>query len=560
MAASMRRRRASQPFLAAVDLGSNSFRMVLAEAIDGQLRRVDSRREGVRLAAALGSDNRLDPEGEARALACLERFGQRLRDLPAANVRAVGTNTLRRARGVGGFLERARVALGHPVEVISGQEEARLIYQGVARELAAAPARRLLVVDIGGGSTECVLGEGEQPQRAESLYMGCVGMTQAFFPAGEIRREQLARAELAAGVELEALAGELRQTTWDATVGASGTVRAVAAVARRNGWCRDGITSRALERVRKSLLDAGDVRSLRLSGLSRERAAVFPGGVAILWSIFTAFGLEKMAVSDGSLREGVLYDLLGRLGPGDVRPRTLARLQEQYRVDLAQAARVEATALALLATAPADWELGGAQAAAWLAWAARVHEIGLAVAHGGYHKHGAYLLTHSELAGFSLQEQRRLALMVRGHRRKLPATLFDELPAVERTPALRLTLLLRLAVLLHRARSPRELPPVTVGNGDRGVRLRFPRGWLEERPLTVGTALVGARAGLYAGVAQPRLRRRDRGTMAYPDGRRRARVAAPAANWPCQTSQARARRLPKAPGRSAQIRSPSGRA
>jgi exopolyphosphatase / guanosine-5'-triphosphate,3'-diphosphate pyrophosphatase len=344
----------------------------------------------------------------------------------------------------------------------------------------------LLVVDIGGGSTECVLGTGDQSERAESLYMGCVGMTQAFFPTGSIRRDQLYRAELAAGVELEAIAGELREAGWAQCAGASGTVRAVAAVARRNGWCRDGITLRAIERVRKAVLDSGDVRALKLPGLSRERAAVFPGGVAILWAVFAAFGLERMAVSDGSLREGVLYDLFGRLGPGDVRPRTLARLQEQYRVDLPQAARVERSALALLAEVTREgWEVGGAQAASWLAWAARVHEIGLAVAHGGYHKHGAYLLTNSELAGFSLQEQRRLALMVRGHRRKLPAGLFDELPAEERAGALRLTLLLRLAVLLNRSRSDRELPAIAVEGGERDLRLRFPRGWLDERPLAV---------------------------------------------------------------------------
>jgi exopolyphosphatase/guanosine-5'-triphosphate,3'-diphosphate pyrophosphatase len=485
MAAVVRRRPASQPVLAAVDLGSNSFRMVLAAPAASGLQRLDSVREGVRLAAALGPDNRLTAEGEARALACLERFGARLRDVPPENVRAVGTNTLRRARGVGSFLQRARTALGHPVEVISGQEEARLIYQGVARGLGALG--ELLVVDIGGGSTECVLGRGDEPQRAESLYMGCVGMTQAFFPGGRIRREQLARAELAAAIELEGLAGELGGRRWELCAGASGTVRAVAAVAWRNRWCRHGISLRALERVREALLAAGDVRELRLPGLSRERAAVFPGGVAILWAVFAAFGLERMAVSDGSLREGVLYDLLGRLGADDVRPRTLARLQEQYRVDLAQAARVERTALALLTTAERGRaEKAAPQAASWLAWAARVHEIGLAVAHGGYHKHGAYLLAHSELAGFSLQEQRRLALMVRGHRRKLPASLFDELPAEERAGVLRLCLLLRLAVLLHRSRSDRELPPLDVKLGERSVRLRFPRGWLAERPLTAG--------------------------------------------------------------------------
>jgi exopolyphosphatase/guanosine-5'-triphosphate,3'-diphosphate pyrophosphatase len=476
----------SRDVFAAVDLGSNSFRMVLATVTaSGSLRRLDARREGVRLAADLGPDDRLTGEGESRALACLERFGKRLREVPPEQVRAVGTNTLRRARGVGSFLERARTALGHPVEVISGQEEARLIYQGVSRELGGGPGRTL-VVDIGGGSTECILGSGFEPLRAESLYMGCVGMTRAFFPAGRIAREGLERCELSAAIELEAFAGVVRESGWERCVGASGTVRAVAGIVRRNRWSRDGVSRRGLERVRQALLEAGEVASLRLPGLSRERAAVFAGGVAILWAVFESFGVERMATSDGSLREGVLYDLIGRRGAGDVRPRTLARLQEQYRVDVAQADRVEGTALALLRQAAPEWELRGAEPATWLAWAARVHELGMAVAHGGYHKHGAYLLRHSELAGFSLQEQRVLALVVRGHRRKLAPELFDELPPAHRVAGLRLCLLLRLAVLLHRSRSARERPAVTLTVGERSIRLRFPSGWLADHGLTVG--------------------------------------------------------------------------
>ncbi len=311
----MVRRPATQSTLAAVDLGSNSFRMVIADVVDGALRRRDSLREGVRLAAALGADGRLNAEGEARALACLARFGERLRDLSPANVRAVGTNTLRRARGARGFLERARTALGHPVEVISGQEEARLVYQGVSRDLGPGDERRL-VVDIGGGSTECILGRGGVAERAESLYIGCVGITLSHFPDGRLRRDFLRRAVLAARVELEALQGELRGAGWDACAGSSGTVRAIAAVVRRNGWASDGITLTSLRRLRKAMLAAGDVQSLRLSGLSRERAAVLPGGLAILWAVFRAFGVERMVASRGSLREGVLYDLLGRIGRG----------------------------------------------------------------------------------------------------------------------------------------------------------------------------------------------------------------------------------------------------
>lgn len=474
---------AGQQTLAAVDLGSNSFRMVVAEVDSGGLRRVDALREGVRLAAALRPDGTLDEAGTKRALACLERFGQRLRDLGAARVRAVGTNTLRRARDTRHFLERAGEALGWPVEVISGREEARLIYQGVAHDLGPGEGRRL-VVDVGGGSTEVVLGQGYTPERLESLYMGCVGMSLEHFPGGRIRREGLRRAELAARVELEALAGELRPLGWQACVGASGTVRAAAAVARRSGWSAEALTLPALRKLRKALLAAGDVQKLRLPGLTDERAAVLPGGVAILWAVFRAFGLRAMTPSAGSLREGVLHDLLGRLGEDDERERTVARLAAQYRVDAAQAARVERTALALLGGVEVAWGLGAADARSYLAWAARVHEIGLMVAHGGHHKHGAYLLTHSDMPGFSFPEQELLALLVRSHRRKLPLALFEPLAAERRRLALRLVVLLRLAALLHRGRDDSPAPEVAVAADEGRLRLTFPRGWLRARPLT----------------------------------------------------------------------------
>jgi exopolyphosphatase / guanosine-5'-triphosphate,3'-diphosphate pyrophosphatase len=395
----------------------------------------------------------------------------------------VGTNTLRRARNAASFLERAREALGFPVDVISGREEARLIYQGVTRDLGPREGR-LLVIDIGGGSTECALGRADVPERLESLYMGCVGMTIAHFPGGRIRRDGLRAAELAARVELEGLAGELRPLGWGTCAGASGTIRAAAAVAERNGWSAGGLTLPALKKLRKALLAAGDVEKLRLEGLSSERAAVFPGGLAILWAVFRAFGIDRMEASAGSLREGVLHDLLGRLGTDDERARTIARLGEQYRVDAAHAARVEATALRLLGQVAASWRLDSREDRNYLTWAARVHEIGLMVAHGGHHKHGGYLLTHSELPGFSFQEQQLLALLVRAHRRKVPLTLLAELPADRREPALRLAVLLRLAVVLHRGRGDTPGPDVALAAEGRSLRLLFPRGWLRERPLT----------------------------------------------------------------------------
>ncbi|HKK13082.1 MAG TPA: exopolyphosphatase, partial [Gammaproteobacteria bacterium] len=304
--------------IAAVDLGSNSFHMVVAHRADGRLQIVDRLREPVRLAAGLDSERRLTADAQSRALGALERFGQRLQDLPDANVRAVGTNTLRRARNGAEFIAAAQQALGQAIETISGVEEARLIYLGVAHSLAEDRGRRL-VVDIGGGSTELIVGEGFEPLQLESLYMGCVGMSRKYFPGGRIDKEGLRAAELAAGLELQPVQGVFRDLGWTAATGASGTIRAVRAVVTEAGWSDSGITRESLARLRQALLAAGDMGKLKLKGLSDDRRPVFAGGVVILSAIFDALGIEHMTYSDGALREGLLYDLIGRVHDQDIR-------------------------------------------------------------------------------------------------------------------------------------------------------------------------------------------------------------------------------------------------
>lgn len=473
----------SPRMLAAVDLGSNSFRMVIARLIGDDLRIVDRLREGVRLAAYLDADKRITEEGKRRALSCLRLFGQRVRDFPPGSVRAVGTNTLRKARDRGKLLHQAERLLGHPIDVVSGQEEARLIFLGACHSLPVAEDRRL-VVDIGGGSTECVIGEAFEPIHAESLYMGCVGFTFKYLPDGRISSKRLRRAETAARLEMRPVKAEFRRIGWQQAVGASGTIHAVDEILQVNGWSERGITLEGLHKLRKAILAFEHVDDLVLPGLGRERAKVLPGGVAILSAVFDSLKIERMTVSSGAMREGVLWDLLGRIRHEDARDRTIQRFIELYHVDVRQVERVERTALYALDQVVEAWDLDPERSRYLLSWGASLHAIGLGIAHAGYHKHGAYLIDHSDMPGFSFQDQRMLSLLVRFARRKFLASAFEQLPKAGARLAMRLAILLRLAVLLNRSRSDRELPKFKVRVKKKRLHLEFPAAWLEEHPLT----------------------------------------------------------------------------
>jgi exopolyphosphatase / guanosine-5'-triphosphate,3'-diphosphate pyrophosphatase len=469
--------------IAAVDLGSNSFHMVVARYSHGQLIILDRLREMVRLGAGLDEQGRLTREATEAALACLQRFGQRLHDMKAESVRVVGTNTLRRARRKGAFLDRARSALGQPIEIISGIEEARLIYLGVAHTMPNEPGRRL-VVDIGGGSTEVIIGEGKHAKKLESLYMGCVSMSARYFNDGGITDKRIKRARIAARLELEPVRASFRSYGWDQAVGSSGTVRSVGDVirARNNG---DGvITPAAVDALIEHAVKAGDVSKLRLVGLSEERLPVFAGGLAIMAEILDAFDIKTMRVADGALREGLLYDMVGRFTDEDARVRSVRAMQARYHVDAAQAERVEASALDFLRQTTGEWQLDEPFAELVLSWSTRLHEIGLDVSHSHYHKHGAYLLEHADMPGFPQEEQRILAAVVGAHRRKLHVQSMQDLMPPWHIKAEYLTVLLRLAVLLHRGRSATALPKLELHAKGRSLEIVFPKGWLDAHPLT----------------------------------------------------------------------------
>ena len=469
--------------LAAEDLGSNSFHMVVARYLLGQLRIVDRIKETVRLAEGLDGQGGLDPSVMPRALDCLARFGQRIRTLPAPRVRAIATNTVRQLANPQAFLMPAETALGHGIEVVAGREEARLIYLGVAHGNPPEPGRSRLVMDIGGGSTEVIIGEGMEAVERESLQMGCIATTRRFFGDGRINRKRWkeARTELAA--EFQQFSETYRRRGWHEAMGSSGTIKAICDVSVKMKLTKVSITQDSLAAIRDKLLDFDTLDSIKLPGLSNERRPIFAGGLLVLDAAFGALGIERMYVSDHAMREGILYDLIGRDSQQDPRAESIRAMQSRYGVDPEQAARVEATAMSLFDQAELPWGLD-ADNRRLLAWAARIHEVGLVIAHSQYHQHGAYLVENSDIAGFSRTEQQTLAALVRNQRRSFHPASFEKVPDRLVANVQRCALLLRLAVLMHRSHDRDPLPVVELDVDGNELQLRLPKRWLEGHPLT----------------------------------------------------------------------------
>jgi exopolyphosphatase / guanosine-5'-triphosphate,3'-diphosphate pyrophosphatase len=465
--------------LAAVDLGSNSFHLQIGRAVDGQIYPLDSLREVVRIGAGLTADKRIDRATQARALEALRKFGERLRGFPRQAVRAVGTNTLRVAKNAPQFLREARQELGFPIEVIAGREEARLIYLGVAHSMPPAPHHRL-VVDIGGGSTEFIVGEGMEPQLTESLYMGCVSYSLKYFPDGRIEKSGLKAAELAARQEVAGIARAYRAAGWQEAVGSSGTARSIENILRENGYAEQGITREGLERLRSLLLKQERADPERIAGLRANRALVLPGGFAILSAVFGELGLETMAVSEGALRHGVLYDLLGRVQHRDMRTATVAQFLRRYHVEGAQAERVRRLSLTIYDALAPGREHEDDPDRLMLDWAASLAEIGLSIEHAQYHKHSAYVLQNADMPGFSRMEQQRLARIVLAHRGKLGKMHDAGLEGADWP----LVFALRLASLILRSRTEVKLPLLRVAGDEGGFEIELAQSWLDDNPLS----------------------------------------------------------------------------
>ncbi|MCL4757398.1 MAG: exopolyphosphatase [Rhodocyclaceae bacterium] len=465
--------------IAAIDLGSNSFRLQVGRIVNDQVYPLDGLKESVRLAAGLTPDKLLDLASQQRGLEALRRFNERLRGFGPDSMRAVATNTLRVAKNAPQFLAKAEAALGAPIEVIAGREEARLIYVGVAHTLPD-PHRQQLVVDIGGGSTEFIIGRSFQPIVLESLYMGCVTYSLRYFPDGRIDKRALKEAEFAARRELLAIAHVYREVGWEVAVGSSGSAKALVDALEQNGLSGDGITAQGLEALRAILLRAGHLDRLDLAGVKGDRIPVLLGGFAIMSAVFKEFGLEQMTFSEGALRLGVLYDLLGRYHHHDLRAATVSAFTTRYQVDVPHADAVAQTACHLLACLDPDTADEEHPDRLFLSWAARLHEIGVSVAHSSYHKHSAYILANADMPGFSRMDQGRLSRIVLAHRGKLArVSTLDE-----NSPDWMLIVCLRLAHLLHRARDGRGVPPISIARTATGFAVTVRESWLRKLPLT----------------------------------------------------------------------------
>jgi exopolyphosphatase/guanosine-5'-triphosphate,3'-diphosphate pyrophosphatase len=468
---------------AAVDLGSNSFHLLVARREHGELRVIDRIKEMVRIGGGLDEEGNLDPATQDRAFACLARFGQRLRGIPPDNLRAVGTQTFRRMKNANAFLMIAETGLGCSIDIIAGREEARLIYLGVTQGVAGHEDRRL-VIDIGGGSTELVIGRGLDPIEMESLQYGCVSLTRRFFNDGVISRERWNKAERSVMADLQELQLRYRKTGWDVAIGSSGTIKAVEEICRQQGWIEKDINADALHMLRERMLEFDTIDSVRLPGLTERRHPVLIGGLLMLCACFDALDIESLRVSPYALREGVLHDLLGRMDNEDPRSKTVEAFMSRYSVDRDQAERVKSAALTAFDKIAEGMYLRPIHRQL-LAWAADLHETGLGVSHSRYQLHSGYLVENSDMAGFTRQEQLFLAAMVQNHRRSIPAGFADKLPTRLHEP-LRMTLFcLRFAWILCRSREDGAVPAFRLSGSDVLITASFPEEWRENHPLTV---------------------------------------------------------------------------
>ncbi|WP_179993935.1 MULTISPECIES: exopolyphosphatase [unclassified Acinetobacter] len=450
-----------EELLAAIDMGSNSFHLAIARVDHGEVKKVASMSEKVQLAAGLDENKNLTEAAQQRGLACLARFVGRLTAVQSNRLRIVATNALRQAKNGHEFIQKAAEILPKPIEIIAGREEARLIYLGVSHTMANSGRR--LVIDIGGGSTELIIGEEFEPIHTESLQMGCVAYTKAYFADGEISKSSFEKAVVAARKELYSIANTYKEAGWDTVAGSSGTIKACRQITVNMGWSneQENLTREGLEKLKDRLLKFKHVSEMEFDGLKEDRRAVLPAGLAILYAVFDVLDIDKLVYSDGALREGVMYDLLGRFQHEDIRDRSVQALMGRYNSDPKQAGRVVKTAQHLFDSVAEALKLNN-EDSDLLRRAAYLHEIGLAISHSSYHRHGAYLLQHSDIPGFSQIDQNYLSHLVSNHRRKLRQDAKTEALKAGGNKIVYLSLLLRLAVLVNASRSDAMLPAIEL--------------------------------------------------------------------------------------------------
>ena len=467
---------------AAIDLGSNSFHMAVASATDSHLQMIDKLREPVRLGAGLDKKNNITDKTMKQALECLSMFGERIKDVPISQVRAVGTNTLRRARNSKEFNAAAVETLGVPIDIISGREEARLIYTGISYGVRDDIKR--LVIDIGGGSTEFIAGVGTKANIMESVNMGCVSASTRWFDKPKKLRKQFDKAIDKAQLESRAIVPQYLQHNWDICIGSSGTIKATEKILQAFNPNETGISHESLEALIDRICKKGPEILNDITTVGDDRRAVILGGLSVLMATFKSLNISHMQVSHAALREGVIIDLAGESLNDHVRRNAVNDMQRRFQVDVEQAARVFETAEKMLNSAIEQWNLDPRRDWATLRSACHLHEVGLSVAHVQYHKHGEYLLRHADMLGFSKNDQEFIATLVRNHRRKIDDTITQSMRKSEQSRYCKLLILLRLATLFHRTRHADNTPTLDIKISDTVIHLNIAENWLETHPLT----------------------------------------------------------------------------
>lgn len=448
--------------IAAVDLGSNSFHMIVARVDEnGNFSMVDQMKEMVRLRGGLDEHNNMDEAVAQNALDCLQRFGDRIRHLGSNCVRAAGTNTLRSMNTSAQFLKKANKALGHRIEIIPGREEARLVYLGVSHTISDDKGNQL-VIDIGGGSTEFIIGERFESKILESLNFGSVSATKRFFGDGSLSKENWEKANIALRLEIMPIENEYSPDNWISAVGSSGTIKATREIAKALSLIDYNISLDALYKIRDSMIEMETIDCLELPLNNTQRVPVYAGGLAVLIAVFEALKIDTMTVSDGALREGLLYDLLGRIKHEDVRDRSIRDMMKRFNIDEVHAGLVKKTAFHCFKSVRKSWGLPKRRKHT-LGWAVDVHELGMSITHDKHHLQGAHIIQHADIPGFAKRRQDWLSVMIRSHRKKLPVELIDTHLDNDRSTLIYLIVLLRISVLLHRSRQYRKILPKVEG-------------------------------------------------------------------------------------------------
>ena len=469
-----------QPYIAAVDLGSNSFHLVVARIIDGDIQLLHREKQKVHLAQGLNDHFILSEEAIERGLKALAQFSDTLAPFAIGSVRVIATFTLRRAKNAATFIRRAKTVFPFPIEVVSGQEEARMIYQGVAHYEHFDDKR--LVIDIGGGSTEFVIGCGQQPLSLSSRNIGCVSYGKDYFSQGRISEKRFNRAILHAEQELEHIANNFKNIGWQKALGTSGTVKAVRDIIVALGFSNDSIEACHLETLKNYLLQYENCSELLIPGLNEDRKLLICSGLAILIAAFKQLQIQQLSYIDAALREGILYEMSDRLQHHDIRQQSVASMQRRYDIDIAQANRVSSTALTLFNQACVNWQLEPEHGDV-LIWAANLFEVGLHINSSSVQKHSAYILQHANLPGFNQEQQLLVATLVRFHRRKIRAEEIPNFSLYQLSQVVNLIVLLRLAVLLNQKRRDNFLPDISISASEQQLQLHIDANWLEQQSL-----------------------------------------------------------------------------